>query len=269
MNKKLTVGSLFSGIGGMDWGFEQAGMKIEYQVEINDYCNRVLKKHWPNVRRYKDVKEVGWNNIKPVDLICGGFPCQDISRARFGTRDGLAGERSGLWWEFNRIIDEFVPDWVVIENTPALLSSDNGRDFATIIFGLVDFGYGVCWRVLDSKHFGVGGTRRRLFIVAKFADIRSAREVLFKQNSISQVLSRKKKGRNTFPMCVGWDGGLSYERLRQCVVTKINPARNRKGNGIPRSLDRHKYRALGNAVVPQITEFIGKRIVKIDGECKQ
>lgn len=256
----MKFGSLFAGIGGFDLGLERAGMQCMWQVEIDDYCTKVLERHWPSTRRYRDVRKCGAENLESVDLICGGFPCQDISKALRGSSLGLAGERSGLWFEFQRIVDEMVPTWVVIENVPSLLTSNDGRDLTAIVSGLVEFGYGVCWRILDAKDFGAGCTRRRLFIVAKFADVRSASEVLFEPEEIGAVLPKEQKGTNTFPMLVGWDGGLSYERLRQCVVTKADPHGTRTDNGLPRRMDSSRYRAIGNAVSPYVSEYIGLKI---------
>ena len=120
-SKPLTFGSLFAGIGGFDLGLERAGMRCEWQVEIDPYARAVLAKHWPEVRRWEDVrtfppKEGEWG----VDVICGGFPCQDISVAGKGV--GLAGARSGLWYEFARIIGEIRPRFVIVENVAALLT---------------------------------------------------------------------------------------------------------------------------------------------------
>lgn len=189
--KKLTVGSLFSGIGGFDLGFESVGMKTVWQVEIDSKCLEVLEKHFPDVKRYKDVKEVGKHNLETVDIICGGFPCQDLSVA--GRREGLKGERSGLWYEFERIIGELKPEWVIVENVHGLLSSAKGRDFAIILQGLEKFGYGVAWRTLDAQFFGVPQRRRRVFIVGHLGD-RSASEVLFNEKG-SQTHNRS--GRET------------------------------------------------------------------------
>ena len=266
---KLKAGSLFTGIGGFDLGFEQAGIECKYQVEIDDFCTKVLEKHWPNVKRYKDVTECTGYELEQVDIISGGFPCQDISKALRGSGDGLSGTRSGLWFDFERIVSEALPRWVIIENVPALLTSNEGRDLATIISGLVQLWYGVSWRVLDAKDFGAGSTRRRLFIVARLADVRGSSQVLFEPNEIGAVLPNNKERTGTFPMCVGWDGGLSYERLRQCVVTKTDPVGTRESNGLPRRLDRYRYRALGNAVVPQVARFIGERIIKVEEEYAQ
>ena len=174
----LTFGSLFAGIGGFDLGLERAGMACKWQVEIDDYATHILEKHWPNVARYRDVRECGAANLEPVDVVCGGFPCQDVSVA--GKRAGLAGERSGLWYEFHRILAELKPRWVVIENVPGLLSSNRGRDFAAILRGLAGLGYLSAWRVLDAQYFGVPQRRRRVFLVGCLGDGRAA-QVLFER----------------------------------------------------------------------------------------
>lgn len=179
--RRLTFGSLFSGIGGFDLAFERAGMACRWQVEIDARCQDVLGRHWPEVERHSDIRECGRHNLEPVDVVCGGFPCQDLSVA--GRRAGLAGERSGLWFEFHRVLTELEPRWVVIENVPGLLSSNRGRDFATVIRGLVELRYGVCWRVLDAQYFGVAQRRRRVFIVGHLGDGRAA-EVLFEREGV-------------------------------------------------------------------------------------
>ena len=177
----LTFGSLFTGIGGIDLGFEQAGMKCAWQCEKNRQARHVLATHWPDVPCYEDVFDVTNNNVPSVDVICGGFPCQDVSFA--GKRAGLAGERSGLWFEFHRIIEEFAPQWVVVENVPGLLSSNRGADFYTVVRGMVECGYGVSWRVLDAQYFGVAQRRRRVFIVGSLGNGRSA-EILFEREGM-------------------------------------------------------------------------------------
>ena len=207
-----TFGSLFSGIGGMDLGLERAGWECKFQVEIDDWRRQVLTRHWPEVPKWKDVRdfpnhaptdgrdgnEVEWqwrsgeqpcglraeperrgsadstgrsgqgatgdeeSNLS-VDLICGGFPCQDLSVA--GRRAGLAGERSGLFFEFARIVGELKPRFLLIENVPGLLSINQGLDFAIVLDTLDELGYGVAWRILNSQFFGVPQRRRRVFIV--------------------------------------------------------------------------------------------------------
>lgn len=202
--------SLFSGIGGFDLGFERSGMTSVSVCEINKNAQDVLKKHFPHATLFDDVRTIGVNTHgrKSVDLICGGFPCQDLSIA--GKRAGLAGERSGLWFEFARIIDELEPRWVVIENVPGLLSSNRGRDFAVILQWLVKRGYGVSWRVLDAQYFGVPQRRRRVFVVASFGSGRSA-EVLFERESGEwNPPTRREAGKDaaeTFTVRSGKDGG--------------------------------------------------------------
>lgn len=176
----LTVGSLFSGIGGFDLAFARAGARIAWQCEIDPAARSVLATHFAEVPCYADVTLLDGHAVAPVDLICGGFPCQDLSVA--GKRAGLAGERSGLWWEFRRVLAEHRPRWVVIENVPGLLSSNGGADFAAILRGLVECGYRCAWRVLDAQYFGVPQRRRRVFIVGYLGDGRAA-EVLFERES--------------------------------------------------------------------------------------
>ena len=165
--------SLFSGVGGFDIGFERAGIETVLQAEQDQWCLEVLARHWPETERVTDVRDV--RGGVGIDLIYGGFPCQDVSVA--GKRAGLGGERSGLWFEFERILSELRPRWAVIENVPGLLSSNKGRDFAVILDGLEDLGYSVGWAVLDAQNFGVPQRRRRVFIVAG-ATRRSVEQVL-------------------------------------------------------------------------------------------
>ena len=167
----MLVGSLFSGVGGIDLGLERAGMRVLWQVEYDKYCQSVLRHRFTGTELYNDVREVG-PDLAPVDLICGGFPCQDVSVA--GNRAGLTGERSGLWHEFHRIIGEIMPRWVLIENVPGLLSSNGGRDLAVVLSGLAQFGYGWAYRILDSQYFGVPQRRRRVFIIGCLGDAGAA-----------------------------------------------------------------------------------------------
>ncbi|MCK9601665.1 MAG: DNA cytosine methyltransferase [Sphaerochaeta sp.] len=159
----MRYGSLFTGIGGFDLALDRCGMECVWQVEINPHRREVLKSHWPDVERFEDVREVGRHNLKPVDLICGGFPCQDLSVA--GKRGGLKAERSGLFFKFARIVGELQPTWFIIENVFGLLSSEAGRDFTIVLSTLDDLGYGLAWRVLDSRYFGVAQRRRRVYVV--------------------------------------------------------------------------------------------------------
>jgi DNA (cytosine-5)-methyltransferase 1 len=162
----LTHGSLFSGIGGFDAGFEDAGIESVWQVEKEPFCIAILKTRFPKAERFNDVRECGAHNLRAVDIITAGFPCQDLSMA--GKRAGLGGTRSSLFWEVIRILGELRPPWFVLENVPGLFSSGEGRDFAIVLNALDECGYGVAWRVLNSQFFGVAQRRRRVFIVGCF-----------------------------------------------------------------------------------------------------
>ena len=189
----MTFWSLFSGVEGFGQGLGDAGMRCTLQVEIDAKCRSVLKRHWPNTERMDDVnrlrayleprnaRKVSRELVRP-DGICGGFPCQDLSVA--GKRAGLAGERSGLWFVFRRIIALVRPSWVCIENVPGLLSSDGGRDMGTILGSLGQLGYGWAYRVLDAQWFGIPQRRRRVFIVGCLGDWRRAGEVLFESDCL-------------------------------------------------------------------------------------
>jgi DNA (cytosine-5)-methyltransferase 1 len=176
----IQYGSLFSGIGGFDLGFDRAGMTCAWQCEKDAAARGVLSRRF-GMPVVEDVRDVNRDSVPPVDLICGGFPCQDVSIA--GKRAGLAGERSGLWFEFHRVVAELRPQWVVVENVPGLLSSNRGSDFAVILRELVECGYGVAWRILDAQYFGVAQRRRRVFVVGSLGDGRAA-EVLFESESV-------------------------------------------------------------------------------------
>jgi DNA (cytosine-5)-methyltransferase 1 len=210
----VIVGSLFSGIGGLDLGLARAGFRHAFFCEADPYRRRVLARHWPGVPIYADVRHVrgggGLAEQRPdgsgddgrasgraghgpgasdprdpaCDLLVGGFPCQDLSVA--GRRAGLAGERSGLFFEFARVADALLPagGWVLLENVPGLLSSNGGRDFALILATLADLGiHDLAWRVLDSRYFGVPQRRRRVYLLGRRARGRRAAEVLLEPES--------------------------------------------------------------------------------------
>lgn len=164
----FTIGSLFSGIGGLELGLELAGVgHTVWQVECDPFCRQVLAKHWPKTERFDDVRNVGKHNLKYVDVICGGFPCQDISFAGKGA--GLAGERSGLWSEYLRIVGEIRPRFVVVENVAALRQ----RGLDVVLGNLAEAGYDAIWFPLRASDVGAPHRRERLFILAytsKFRD---------------------------------------------------------------------------------------------------
>jgi DNA (cytosine-5)-methyltransferase 1 len=161
--------SLFAGVGGFDLGFENVGWTCVGQVEIDKNARAVLDQHWPDVPKHDDVQTAKeWANecdlVGSVDLVCGGFPCQDVSVA--GKRAGLAGERTGLFWDALSFATHVQAEWLVLENVPGLLSSNQGRDFGVVLSAMADAGYRhIEWRVLDSQFLGVAQRRRRVFIV--------------------------------------------------------------------------------------------------------
>jgi DNA (cytosine-5)-methyltransferase 1 len=158
--KALTVGSLFSGIGGIDLGLERAGMRTRWFSEIDPYASRVLKKHWPDVPNYGDITQIDFRAVEPVDVLAGGFPCQDVSNA--GKREGIDGERSGLWSEYARAIGELRPRYVFVENVAALLV----RGLDRVLGDLAALGYDAEWDCIPAAAVGAPHLRDRLYLVA-------------------------------------------------------------------------------------------------------
>ncbi len=195
----LTGVSLFAGVGGFDLAMQRQGVKVVASVEIDKKCNEVLAKHFPEATQFTDVTTVkgedlinaGFNPSKGI--ITGGFPCQDLSVA--GKRAGLAGERSGLFWEIARIVEETQSEYAILENVPGLLSSNNGADFAVVLGTMADLGYSVAWRVLDAQYFGVPQRRKRVFIACRRASSGSAGEILFKQQGVRRDLETSQPQR--------------------------------------------------------------------------
>ncbi|MFN0106815.1 MAG: DNA cytosine methyltransferase [Bryobacteraceae bacterium] len=176
---KPGLASFFSGIGGVDLGFANVGFRLTVQCELDKFCRSVLKAHWPKLPRFNDIKEMTDADVPVSDVWAGGFPCQDVSLARMGPRAGLKGKRSGLFFEFARLLERGRPRVFIIENVPGLLSSHGGRDFEIILRTLADLGYGVGWRVLNSRYFGVPQSRQRVYIVGCHRDPRGPGQILF------------------------------------------------------------------------------------------
>lgn len=161
----ITIGSLFAGIGGLELGLERAGLgPVLWQVERDAFCRSVLAKHWPTAERIENVQAAGIANLRPVDLICGGFPCQDLSIAGKGA--GLAGDRSGLWSEYARIVREIRPRFVVVENVSALRT----RGLGVVLGDLAAVGYDAWWCCISASAIGAPHRRDRLFIIAAMAN---------------------------------------------------------------------------------------------------
>ena len=274
----MTFGSLFAGIGGIDLGLERAGMECKWQVEIDPFCSKVLAKHWPNVERYEDVRRVGSDTLGPVDLIAGGFPCQNVSTAGEGA--GIKeGTRSGLWFEFHRIICELRPRYVFVENVPGLLSNGMG-----IVLGdLAEIGYDAEWEVLSAADVGAPHLRRRVFIVAYTTELQcdggnDNAGISTQGGTVSKSGNRCRPKDVANPLCVrqqrqGKQADASNQAENREGQTsdvidvglghfwRTEPNVGRVAHGVPQRVDRLK--GLGNAVVPQCAEWVGRRIMEM------
>lgn len=229
-------------------GFARAGIKTVWQVELDSYCRRVLERHFPDALRFEDIRYCGKNNLPWVDILSGGFPCQDISQA--GKQAGINAPRSGLWAEYYRLICELRPRFIVVENVSALLSDGMGRVLGDLAAGRYD-----CeWDCLPASAFGAYHERDRTFIVAYPSSIngRSRRGVL----QAGEDWRASLQSRRLYCMAVAERG------KRFGTALDGEPELDRLVHGVPDRLDR--MRALGNAIAPQIAEWIGKRIVEAE-----
>lgn len=244
--KKMTFGSLFAGIGGFDLGFERAGMRCVWQVEIDPYCRKVLSKHWPDVPKWDDVKTFTGEGFERPDVICGGFPCQDISNA--GKRAGIDGKRSGLWSEYARIVRMVRPRFVVVENVAALLHRGIGR----VLGDLASCGFDAEWDCLPAWAFGADIERERMFLVA-WPKCERRESVLCGDIGV---------GVTTHP---AWGTADSLDspshRLERIESWMGEPAIFGSSYGVPAKLVERELAGFGNAVVPQVAEWIGRRIL--------
>ncbi len=269
----MRVGSLFAGIGGFDLGLERAGFDIAWQVEIDPYCQRVLAKHWPTVQRYGDIRAVDWQSVEPVDLLCGGFPCQDISLAGKGA--GLSGERSGLWFEYAKAIDALKPRYVLIENVAALRS----RGLDQVLGSLAALGYDAEWHCVPASAVGAPHRRDRVWIVAYHASqldglhyagamrgqiqqsgkCASSADVADTERERSQRRGDGRAVTGSSGLC-GGAGTDENESIRRAGIGWLpEPDVGRVAHGVPSRVDR--LRGIGNAIVPQIAEMIGAWIL--------
>lgn len=297
----MTFGSLFAGIGGFDLGLERAGMECRWQVEIDDYASRVLAKHWPHVQRWGDVRTfpAGSPDEWRVDLICAGVPCQPVSHA--GKQKGADDER-WMWGEALRVVADLQPRFFVAENPIGILSHDGGRTFRGLLRAIASVGYVCEWHVIAAADVGAPHRRQRVWLVA-YADgvsriegePRRAGRGVFAASAGPQ--GRKDQGQAS---AVARDSGsdvadsdrrrLEVQRIAQhgheqgeaghhvdgcspwrrwqrtpelAQHWRAEPELGRLAHGIPARVDR--LRCLGNAVVPQIVELIGRAIISAEG----
>lgn len=292
----MKVASFFSGIGGIDLGFERAGMEVVFQCEILPFGRKVLRKHWPDIKIENDITKIDAGDVPEADVFVGGFPCQDLSLANQGKRKGLEGARSGLFFKYAELIGDKRPRWVFIENVPGLLNSAQGGDFSVVLSTLDELGYCVAWRVLDAKFFGTPQRRRRTYIVASLGTP-GATEVLFERGTNPVIDSKGNRPRNFIasgndeslpesnifsiqhagigrrasagPQGKGYrNDGETYtldSRGSSDAVCKTDaPFGVRSSTGISKGLDSARWRAIGNAVCVPVIEWIAKRMVEMD-----
>ncbi len=192
----MRYGSVCSGIEAATVAWAPLGWKASFFSEIEAFPRAVLAHHYPNVPLHGDFTTIKGSEYEPIDLLVGGTPCQSFSVA--GLRGGLDDDRGNLALEFLRLADRTRPRWLVWENVPGVLSSNGGRDFGSILGGMVELGYGIAYRVLDAQYFGVAQRRRRVFVVGYLGDWRRAAAVLFERHSLQgHSPPRREKGKGT------------------------------------------------------------------------
>lgn len=288
----MRVLDLFSGIGGFSLGLERAGMSTVAFCEIEPYCRAVLAKHWPEVPIYEDIRTLTAERLAAdgiaVDVICGGFPCQDISAA--GLKVGITGSRSGLWREYARLIGELRPRYVIVENVAALLS----RGLGDVLGDLAEIGFDAEWHCIPASAVGAPHRRDRLWIVANAPITRQPAQRLrtngagpcdeacicrdpmadparIQPGRSEQRPERQRIGASGEPSVGNAEHGRFSGRHAQrigpgSIVPSswwiVEPDVGRVAHGVPQRVDRLK--ALGNAVVPQIPELIGRAIMNLE-----
>lgn len=289
----MNVLDLFSGIGGFSLGLERAGFNTLAFCEIDPYCQQVLRRHWPVVPIFPDVKQLKYNGkylsygkepVKyftnvPIDVICGGFPCQDISVA--GPKKGLSGERSGLWKEYKRLIKEIGPRYAIIENVANLRS----KGLARLIKDLWQIGYSCEWHIISARSIGAPHLRERIWIIAypcskglegqritcrneeKHTSINCTHDKINERKYCNitdshnfrlwQAFASQKKASRWWAKA---SSCLNHWEETQSFICGVD-------DGLPRGLEqarKERIKALGNAVVPQIPEFIGREIMRYE-----
>lgn len=305
----ITIGSCFSGIGGFELGLERAipNSTTIWQIEQDRFCQSVLARHWPSAVIHQDIRQVSSKVLPYVDIMCGGFPCQDISIA--GKQEGINGEKSGLWWEMHRLISEIRPRVIVLENVAAIVR--NG--LSTVSESLAQLGYDLEWQIISARQFGAPHIRRRWFGVAypnhqkQYAEPINAKverapeshaasaypnsqPLQVQQNQMCRGQKKTQPEQFSQIQSAGFNGAAhsnsqrSEEHLQhQSMAQEIEPecggsqaGRIHPGNywhqnppkptlcdlddGIPNRVARLK--ALGNAIVPQCSQYIGSQIIK-------
>ena len=302
----LTVGSLFSGIGGLDLGLERSGMEVIWQSEINPYASKVLAKHWPEVPNYGDIKTINWGDVVRPDIICGGYPCQPFSTA--GKRNGTDDSRH-LWPWVREAISELRPKYAILENVRGHIT----LGLSTVLGELASIGYDAEWQIVSANSVGAPHRRDRVIIIAypvrELANTDNSRRVHGQSkiytadrwlNALSvigasstdvayaseqysdgefgnttnsaqpeTVSQSRDSGRaqdvantNSLSGHIQQKWQVQQPNIERCSWWATEPNVGRVAHGVPSRVDR--LRGLGNAVVPQVAELIGRMVVDYD-----
>lgn len=292
----MRVASFFAGIGGFDLGFQRAGMEIVFHCEIDQHCQKVLKRHWPEVPLHADITKLKATAIPAAELWCAGWPCQDLSHANATERKGLAGERSGLFHDFLGLVKKVRPAWLVLENVPGLLSAEQGVALETVTDSLEENGYLGGWLSCNTLDAGLPHNRDRVFFIATY---RSGRAYNFfadggqLHGDFAAGEAGREKARphireiaeGNAPLVVQRRGGFGYTKAQNFSPTiraqtgghqgghsdrpilcgqELDVDRVRETDGFSGRMDGRRGRLIGNAVSPTIAEWIGRQVVAIE-----
>jgi DNA (cytosine-5)-methyltransferase 1 len=280
----MRYGSVCSGIEAATAAWHGLGWKPSFFSEIEAFPRAVLAHHYPDVPLHGDFTTIAGDEYEPIDLLVGGTPCQSFSIA--GLRGGLDDDRGNLALEFLRLAQRTRPKWLVWENVPGVLSSNGGRDFGSIIKGMVECGYGIAYRVLDAQYFGVAQRRRRVFVVGCLRDAASAAAVLFERHSLQghtkQSISQRQGVGWVFPCltrrgpgCLREEEGfiIAGNRVRHLTPIECERLQGFSDNytAIPwrkklitECPDGPRYKALGNSMAVPVMRWIGERIESVE-----
>ena len=242
----MKVLSLFAGIGGFDLGLERAGMRTIAFCERDEFCRIALARLWPDVPCFDDVRTLKGTDVGHADIICGGFPCQDISPS--GTGDGLDGERSGLWREYARLIGEVRPSYIIVENSANLIAGADGRWMGTVLGDLAALGYDAEWHVIPLAATGAPHLRERVIIIAYAAGVR--------QPGSGQLLHAIHPAPDAY---------READWLVDAVQAGALPFLCGRHDGVPARLAQAELHAYGNAVGPALIEQVGRAILQAEG----
>jgi DNA (cytosine-5)-methyltransferase 1 len=295
----MRFASFFAGIGGFDLGFQRAGMIPVFHCEIDPFCQRILKRHWPEVPLHDDITTLKPQDIPDAALWAGGWPCQDVSHAN-AQRRGINGTRSGLFFTFAALARKVRPSWIVLENVAGLLSSDGGSAFESVINELEEIGYVGIWFTCNTLSAGLPHNRERIFLIGSYRSSLSHQFYSDGGELLRDNSPRKAERKNPrpcvqeefvsdSPLLVQRRGGFGYTKATSYCPTiraqtgkhqgghsdrpilcgqKLDLERVRETNGVPGRLDGRRGRLIGNSVAPPIAEFIGRRILAIHNNAR-